>query len=64
MNKTTHSHPPTIPVFHPKLKKIFKECREWLEHNDRNQQLEPISKLPEQQKYRRNLYKSEEILGM
>ena len=26
--------------------------------------LEPISKLPEQQKYRRNLYKSEEILGM
>lgn len=40
MNKTTHSHPPTIPVFHPKLKKIFKECREWLEHNDRNQQLE------------------------
>ena len=28
------------------------------------EQLEPISKFPEQQKYRRNLYKSEEILGM
>lgn len=37
---STNDRPTLSAAFHPKLKKVFKGCREWLEHSGSNQMLE------------------------